>query len=284
MARRREVRAFDLFCGGGGSSIGAKQAGATPVGGVDLWSIATDAYAANLPGAKAYTGDLSQLDPRVVAGEVGRIDLLLASPECTHHSVAKGSKPRCEESKQLAYQVIRFAKVFEPRWIVVENVIQMRSWPSFPDWLQQLHTLGYNTIHPTLEAEKFGVPQTRRRMFVICDRERTPQMPRFYQKKNATVERVLSRAKQGQWSFKFSPLDNGKRAAKTIERAERALEAVGEDQKFIMVYYGSDGAGGFQTLDRPLRTITTFGDGAIVRTNCVGYTAPMIAATANLAA
>ncbi|MDA1050137.1 MAG: DNA cytosine methyltransferase [Planctomycetota bacterium] len=284
MARRREVRAFDLFCGGGGSSLGAKQAGATPVGGVDLWSIATDAYAANLPGAKAYTGDLSQLNPRVVVSEVGRVDLLLASPECTHHSVAKGNKPRCEVSKQLAYQVIRFAKVFEPRWIVVENVIQMRSWPSFPDWLQQLHALGYNTIHPTLEAEKFGVPQTRRRMFVICDRQRTPQMPRCYRKKNATVETVLNRAKQGQWSYKFSPLDNGKRAPKTIERAERAIEAVGENQPFIMVYYGSDGAGGFQTLDRPLRTITTLDRFATLRPKCVGYTAPMIAASANLAA
>ncbi len=281
---RRQVRAFDLFCGGGGSSLGAKQVGAKLVGGVDLWPIATDAYARNLPGAKVYNGDLNQLDPRVVAGDVGRVDLLLASPECTHHSVAKGNKPRCEESKQLAFQVIRFAKVFEPRWIVVENVIQMRSWPSFPDWLQQLHALGYNTIHPTLEAEKFGVPQTRRRMFVICDRKATPRMPRCYRKKDATVETVLSRAKQGQWSFKFSPLDNGKRAAKTIERAERAIEAVGDDQEFIMVYYGSDGAGGFQTLDRPLRTITTLDRFAIVRPNCVGYTDPMVAASGYLAA
>jgi DNA (cytosine-5)-methyltransferase 1 len=236
MARRREVRAFDLFCGAGGSSLGAKQAGATPVGGVDLWPIATDAYARNLPAARTYNTDLHRLDPRAVASEVGRVDLLLASPECTHHSVAKGNKPRSEESKQLAYQVIRFARVFEPRWIVVENVIQMRSWPSFSDWLQQLHALGYHTMHPTLEAGNFGVPQTRRRMFVICDRKRTPQMPRFYRKKNATVETVLSRAQRGPWSYKFSPLDNGRRAAKTIERAERAIDAVGEDQRFIMVY------------------------------------------------
>ena len=67
-------------------------------------------------------------------------------------------------------------------------------------------------------------------------------MPRFYCKKDATVEMVLRRAKPGKWSYEFSRLDNGKRAEKTIERAERAIEAVGHDQEFLMVHYGSDGS------------------------------------------
>jgi predicted RNA methylase len=49
------IRTFDLFCGGGGSSIGAKSAGAIPLGGVDLWPVATAAFEANIRGAKAYT-------------------------------------------------------------------------------------------------------------------------------------------------------------------------------------------------------------------------------------
>lgn len=66
MARRNEVRAFDLFCGGGGSSLGAKSAGATPVGGVDLWPVATAAYQVNLPGAKVFCDDLANLDPQAM--------------------------------------------------------------------------------------------------------------------------------------------------------------------------------------------------------------------------
>lgn len=84
------IRTFDLFCGGGGCSLGAKQAGAVPVGGADVWKTATEAFETNLPGSKAYNSDVRELDPRKVRREVGPIDLLLASPECTHHSVAMG--------------------------------------------------------------------------------------------------------------------------------------------------------------------------------------------------
>jgi DNA (cytosine-5)-methyltransferase 1 len=109
-----EVRAFDMFCGAGGSSCGARQAGAKIVGGVDLWPQATRTFELNFPKAKVYTANLLDLNPEVVSREVGRIDLLLASPECTHHSVAKGGKPRDEASKRLAFEVVRFARVLQP--------------------------------------------------------------------------------------------------------------------------------------------------------------------------
>ncbi len=108
MAGTRKVRAFDLFCGAGGSSRGAKQAGAQVVGGVDLWPLATQTFHLNFPKATVYTADMTGLSPDDVGRDVGRVDLLLASPECTHHSVAKGKAPRDEASKQLAFQVVRF--------------------------------------------------------------------------------------------------------------------------------------------------------------------------------
>jgi DNA (cytosine-5)-methyltransferase 1 len=43
----------------------------------------------------------------------------------------------------------------------------------------------------------------------------------------------------------------------TFERAERAMSALGKRVPFLIVYYGSDGAGGWQRLDRALRTLTT---------------------------
>ena len=202
--------------------------------------------------------------------------MLLASPECTHHSVAKGNKPRSEKSKQLAYEVIRFAKQMQPRWIVVENVIQMRKWGCFPDWLSQLELLGYRIAIQTLQAARFGVAQTRRRLFVICDRTRPPNLPSPRSRKRTTIEHVIEIAAPGPWSYGFTPLKNGRRAEKTIQRAERAIAAVGANVEFIMVYYGSDGAGGFQTMDRPLRTITTLDRFALVRPNCVGHEMRML--------
>jgi DNA (cytosine-5)-methyltransferase 1 len=74
------IRAFDLFCGGGGSSIGAKQAGATPVGGVDQWPIATDAFSLNLPKTKTFTNDLLELDPYEVAKKIDSFKNLNSPP------------------------------------------------------------------------------------------------------------------------------------------------------------------------------------------------------------
>jgi DNA (cytosine-5)-methyltransferase 1 len=53
------------------------------------------------------------------------------------------------------------------------------------------------------------------------------------------------------------PLRRPGRAAPTLERAERTIAALGEGKPFLIVYYGSDASGGWQTLDRHLRTITT---------------------------
>src|SRR5262249_6466600 len=54
-----------------------------------------------------------------------------------------------------------------------------------------------------------------------------------------------------------SLLRSEKRAQPTIERAERAIASLGARKPFLIVYYGSDGAGGWQPLNRPLRTVTT---------------------------
>ena len=105
----KRIRAMDLFCGAGGSSWGAHSAGVEVVAGFDMWPVAESVYRANFPNAKFYGGPLSDHDPESLVSEVGKIDLIMASPECTNHSIAKGNKPRCEESRETALQVVRFA-------------------------------------------------------------------------------------------------------------------------------------------------------------------------------
>ncbi|WP_223201951.1 hypothetical protein, partial [Streptococcus pneumoniae] len=55
----------------------------------------------------------------------------------------------------------------------------------------------------------------------------------------------------------MTPLFTRDRAKGTLERAERAIKELGPNEPFLLVYYGSDKAGGWQSLDRPLRTVTT---------------------------
>jgi len=109
---RRSIRALDLFCGVGGSSHGAAKAGVQIVAGFDIWEPAIKVYSNNFPKARVFLDDIRNLNPKNIKDKVGGIDLILASPECTNHSVAKGARERNEESRRTAFQVTRFARVF----------------------------------------------------------------------------------------------------------------------------------------------------------------------------
>jgi DNA (cytosine-5)-methyltransferase 1 len=256
-----KIRALDLFCGAGGSSWGARKAGVEIVAAFDLWSLAGETHLINFPKAEFVEGRLEDHDVQVLKKKYGKIDLLLASPECTNHSPAKGGKPRCEESKATAFQVVRFAKAFSPRWIVIENVVSMRRWTRYTEFKNDLGGLGYNLREQVLNSANFGVPQTRRRLFLVGDKVTMP--PLISRKK--LIPKTVDKIVDLNGSYKWTPLRQKGRAKPTLERAERALKKLGQYKPFLLVYYGSDGGGGWQRLDRPLRTITTVDRFALVK-------------------
>ena len=251
-----KLKGIDLFCGGGGSGWGARKAGVEIVCAVDAWSVAAETYKTNFPEAKIINATLDGKSCASILGKVGDIDLILASPECTNHTCAKGSRPRDEESRRTANYVVNFARTLSPRWIVLENVVQMRNWRGYTPLINDLNKLGYNVLPQVLDSIDFGVPQTRRRLFLLCDREAMP-----LEVNAGTNERRRKRAAKdtiqldGPWESR--PLYSDRRALGTLARAERAIEELGKGEPFLIVYYGSDGSGGWQTLDRPLRTLTT---------------------------
>jgi DNA (cytosine-5)-methyltransferase 1 len=268
----RHIRAIDLFCGAGGSSWGAQAAKVDIVAAFDAWPLAGKNHAANFPAATFYEGRLENLNPRKIADQLGQIDLILASPECTNHSPAKGNKPRCEISKNTAFQVLRFAAVLKPRWIVLENVVSMRNWPRYPELKAKLERLGYNLREQVLNSVHFGVPQTRRRLFLLCDRQRIPIATPKPQAKPFHASAVVDI----NGTYRFTPVHTHRRAKATIQRAQRAIKALGRNKPFLMVYYGSDHAGGWQRLDRPLRTITTLDRFALVKPSPRGHVMRML--------
>ncbi|HEV2495017.1 MAG TPA: DNA cytosine methyltransferase [Terriglobia bacterium] len=267
------VRALDVFCGAGGSSAGARAAGVDLVAAIDMWPLAKATYKDNFPTARFYCRKLEYVNPRQVLEEVGPIDLLLASPECTNHSCAKGNGERLEESRRTAFHVTRFARVLKPHWIVVENVVQMKSWMRYDEWISRLRRLGYSVREQTLNAAKFGVPQSRRRLFIICELGKTP--PEVNPPANSG-EHKAREVVSTNGNHRFSELRTKNRAKNTIARADRAIAKVGENEAFLLVYYGSDGAGGWQTLDAPLRTVTTLDRFAYVRQNGRGHEMRML--------
>lgn len=129
----------------------------------------------------------------------------------------------------------------------------MRSWAGYDPLIHELQGLGYRVRPQILDAACFGVPQTRRRLFLLCDRECLPELVAPPVGPVRTGREILDA--EGAWQS--TPLYNGRRATATLERATRAITALGRRVAFLIVYYGSDGAGGWHTLDRPIRTLTT---------------------------
>jgi DNA (cytosine-5)-methyltransferase 1 len=273
LSNPKTIRALDLFAGAGGSSYGASLAGVSVVGAIDSWPLVEDVYKDNFPDTIFYRSKCENISPARVKQETGPIDLIIASPECTSHTCAKGNGNRSEQSKQTAFQVCRFASALQPRWIVVENVIHMRGWSKYRRWLKRLERLGYMHREQVLDSADFGVPQSRKRLFIICDRDQTPPeiVPPARPRTRSAATIIVPNG-----AYDSVPLRTERRAVRTLQSAERAINAIGCRESFLIVYYGTDGAGGWQPLNVPLRTITTLDRFALVTPTKRGHQMRML--------
>lgn len=148
------ITVTDQFCGAGGSSIGATLAGAEVKLAMNHWELAIETHNTNFPTVDHDCTDISAVNPR----RYPSTDILITSPECTNHSIAKG-KPRQfytqdlfgnilidpaeERSRATMWDVPRFAEYHDYRMIVVENVVDAGRWRLFNSWLHAMHALDY---------------------------------------------------------------------------------------------------------------------------------------------
>lgn len=194
----RTIRAVDLFCGSGGTSTGLVRAcerlgRRVELTAVNHWPIAIETHAANHPWARHECARIDQLDPRSVAPK-GRIDLLVASPECTHFSRARGGAPVNDQSRASGWDVLRWVERLCPRDVVLENVAEWESWgpvhattgqpiesrrgETFHAFVGALTSLGYRVEWRRLNAADYGEATTRERLFVRARRGRhAPRWP-----------------------------------------------------------------------------------------------------------
>ncbi|SEN73238.1 DNA (cytosine-5)-methyltransferase 1 [Nitrosospira multiformis] len=253
----RSTTFVDLFCGAGLGARGAVRGGGTPLLGVDSWFLATKTYKANFPQAEVITEYIEKMSAEQI-GKCYKPDVLLTSPECTSHSIARGAKPALESSRETAIGIIPWIESMKPRWVIIENVNRMKKWNRHNELVKAIEDSGYTVSDLNLNAADFGTPQARKRMFLVCDREGSV-VSRSDLLRMTKVQPIISAASIIDWNADYpaGKLYRPTRAKATIERAERAMANLGRNVPFIIVYYGSDYAGGWQSLDAPLRTVTT---------------------------
>lgn len=186
MAKKNSyITVTDQFCGAGGSSEGVRRLAKSYKGGLEVklalnhWKLAIETHNTNFPETLHDCTDISACDPR----RYHSTDILITSPECTNHSLAKGVKivqkqmdlfasgaadAAAERSRATMWDVCRFAEYHQYNAIIVENVVDARKWIMFDSWLHAMYALGYqhrcvylNSMHchPT--------PQSRDRMYIV---------------------------------------------------------------------------------------------------------------------
>jgi DNA (cytosine-5)-methyltransferase 1 len=176
----------DLFAGGGGASTGIAWAlGRDPDIAINHDPAAITMHRANHPGSRHYCESVYKVKPRDAVGD-RPVGLLWLSPDCTHHSKAKGGKPRKKKIRGLAWVAVRWAKEVRPRVIILENVEEFADWgpldengqpcprrkgQTFKSWRSKLRSYGYQVEHRLLVAADYGTPTTRKRLFLVarCD-------------------------------------------------------------------------------------------------------------------
>ena len=290
----KTFRVVDLFCGAGGMSTGIVEAARATgnrvkLTAIDQWPLAIESHAANHPKAEHWQRDLTALEPLDIV-PAKNIDLLTASPPCTHHSNARGGGALDDASRSMAWRLLRWVEDLQPATMLVENVPEFVNWGPlgdngrpvhslkgeyFRDWVRAISRLGYTVEHRVLNAADYGDATTRRRVFVQACRGRRPAWPAPTHAEHVGGEllgmggmvRMLPWRPAREiidWDLKGKSIYHRKRplSAQTMKRIEAGLREFGGDVSFVVQTNHADQANGRQPehgahrLGRPLPTLT----------------------------
>ncbi len=274
----------DMFCGAGGESTGIMQAAAAQdikiqLTAINHWERAIETHSANHPSAEHLCESVERIDPtKAIPG--GKVNLLWASPECTHHSIARGGRPRSDQSRASAWLILKWLSELYVERVFIENVPEFLSWGPLDDtgkpvqsqkgktfraFVLSLRSLGYTVDWKLLTAADYGDPTTRRRLFIqaVKDRKRIvwPEITHIDGDGNLMGYEPWKPAKDIiDWSIPGTSIFDRKKplADATIRRIAAGIEKYwGTHAKpFLAVLYGSNDT---RSIDLPLPSVTTSG-------------------------
>lgn len=290
-----KIAGADLFCGGGGFTEGFKRA-CHQLGleynfvAVNHWDVAIATHSLNHADVRHVLDDLQKVKPAKLFRRAS-IDILLAAPECTHHSRAAGGVPRNPQSRATAGYVIRWARVLRPRVIIVENVKEFREWGPlskagkplkrkkgelFNKWLRMLTRIGYSVDHRVLCAADYGDPTTRERLFVIARLDARPiEWPDATHSREGDVTMFGQQPKWKSarehvidWNDPGQSIFNRKIPLKpnTMRRIWAGMRKFG-GAPFLAMMYGTNDA---RDIERPAPTVTSANHIALAQPFIVG--------------
>jgi DNA (cytosine-5)-methyltransferase 1 len=183
--------AIDLFCGCGGMSTGLLNAGIPVKGGFDIDARAIEAYNYNhnYRGAKGFRVDLAKSKGAELLEllNIDSLDLLVGGAPCQAFSVVGARKGLDDPRGKLVFDFVRYVSELQPKAFILENVPNLKTISKgviFDCLIQELSSLGYHLKYSVLSSADYGVPQNRKRMFIVGAHDRKidnfPPKPTHY--------------------------------------------------------------------------------------------------------
>lgn len=190
-ADRRRPTAIDLFAGAGGLSLGLEQAGFDVAAAVEYDPVHAAVHEYNFPNTKTVCRDISKIDADWLRSEAKlnsgneEVNLVCGGPPCQGFSLI-GRRLIDDERNQLVFHFLRIVTGVRPKYFVMENVPGMATGGTasiISQLMREFEDSGYRICEPErevrariLNAADFGVPQDRRRLFIIGAREDMPDV------------------------------------------------------------------------------------------------------------
>ena len=289
---RRPIRAVDLFCGAGGTSSGLRQACEKrglrlQLLAINHWDVAIATHEANHPDMQHLCADIDNINPRSVVPS-GKLDLLVASPECQHHSRARGGRPINDQKRASAWHILRWAEALQIRGILIENVPEFQDWApigsngrplkskkgeTFRAFVAALESLGYRVEFRVLNAADYGGATTRERLFILARKgTRRIHWPEPTHSRSGNPELFGPRKPWRpareiiDWNIPGKSIFTRKRplAKATLQRIEAGLRKFGGEnaEPFLVILRGTAKRqinGSARSLDEPVPTISAGG-------------------------
>ncbi|PED47351.1 MULTISPECIES: DNA cytosine methyltransferase [Bacillus] len=183
----QRITALDLFCGAGGVSQALKQYGDI-VGAVEYDPIIAETYKLNHGKEHLIVKDIRKISKKEWMERIklspGELDLLIATPPCqgfSRHSRKKTRENR-DERNELILEVLKVVDIFNPKFIMLENVDNIINFETFRKFIRKLVNLkvdgtkkndsrpSYHINFKVVNASMYGVPQKRRRLILLGEK------------------------------------------------------------------------------------------------------------------
>lgn len=158
------MRAVDLFCGCGGMSLGFQNAGYEILGAFDNWDPAVRTYEKNFT-HPVHKADLSD-EGMVTIVDVLKPEIIIGGPPCQDFSSA-GHRDEARGRAALSKTYTDIVSTAKPKYFVMENVPRIRLSETYQYVRNELKNVGYGLTEKIMDASYCGVPQKRKRLFLI---------------------------------------------------------------------------------------------------------------------